>query len=690
MEQLVKEIVSTVRLKLSMFPYKKTRRLERFLDAWDLPIRLACDPTNSSQAAPAIPSSVTNTAARINYNQKNKNNTTRPTQSKNKGPANQTNEFNEVPTRSEPQNTETERAERSSFYDKYGNPDPFNLGSEEAARNIIDKDMPNSFEILQKLIETVKENQEYTKTQFKILESRIIENGPPITPRNLFSTPPTSAPPGFATTDPIASRNFGSNIPQNTQAAGTSANAGSGLPNANDFIRSFGFTNPLQEQGENEYIAREIQKIKEMISSVPGFFNPIPEVNPASYLINRYGDRIATVEIPKKFQMPNMKPYDGTVDPQEHIALYLEKMETVPIPHNLKEACLCRSFGSTLSGSALKWLQSLPPRSIKSFADLTNLFYSQFSCSRTFEKLTDDLYKITQKQHESLRDFMTRFTKESLNIPKLDMLTAIQALQRGLHQGSKFQKDLIMTPYRNLDEAKARAARFIRLEENELTTAKLEALSYDRLNRKTETPVFKQRHKPYIRHVHNQINAVEEEEGTEYPALSTYRFTVGIPGLIMALRNLGDKVRWPQKKNNDGYFKKTDTSQWCAYHEDFGHVTEDCKMLRREICILLSKGYLTELMGRKKAKDIEGMDLTKPKPTQKADSPPANAKVINTISGGSEVCGSSYSAAKRFAKQNKAEKREKSVKKASISYSDTISFEDDDFDDVIEPHHDGF
>nr|XP_043639266.1 uncharacterized protein LOC122610337 [Erigeron canadensis] len=155
----------------------------------------------------------------------------------------------------------------------------------------------------------------------------------------------------------------------------------------------------------------------------------------------------------------------------------------------------------------------------------------------------------------------------------------------------------------------------------------------------------------------------------------------------MALRDLGDKVRWPQKKN-DGYFKKKDPSQWCAYHEDFGHITEDCKMLRREISTLLAKGYLTELLGRKKAKDVEGLDFSKPKSTQKADSPPANAKVINTISGGSEVCGTTYSAAKRLATQSKADKGERSVKKASISDSDIISFEED-FDDIMEPHHDG-
>uniref|UniRef100_UPI001CB9BDBB uncharacterized protein LOC122584645 n=1 Tax=Erigeron canadensis TaxID=72917 RepID=UPI001CB9BDBB len=637
-------------------------------------------PTNYWQITPVLSSPLPPPPpGRASY-RRNRNNAARTSaQEKGKEPM----DSFQIPDLSQ-ENARSSQTQRRSFYDDYGNPDPYNIGS----RNVNSEEPPDLFTILQNLDKTIKTDQEYNQAQFKILESRTFENRPPMTPRNLFSTTPTapeSAP--INTSMQTATPNFGSNIPQNTHVAGTSATMSAGLNNSNNFAGSFAFTNPSQGQGVNDYIAREFQKIKDMISSVPGFCNPIPEVNPASYLINRYGDRIANVKIPKKFQVPNMKPYDGTTDPQEHIALYLEKMETVPIPSNLKEACLCRSFGSTLSGLALKWLQSLPPLFINSFANLTNLFYSQFSCSRTFEKLTDDLYKIIQKPHESLRDFMTRFTKESLNIPKLDMLTTIQALQRGLHKGSKFQEDLIMTPCRNLDEAKARAARFIRLEENELTTSKLDALSYDRPNRKTETLVFKPRHKPYSRHVDDQVNVVEEDDGVEYPTLASYCFSGGTPGIKMALRDLGDKVRWPQKKN-DGYFKKKDPSQWCAYHEDFGHITEDCKMLRREISTLLAKGYFTELRGRKKAKDIEGLDFSKPKSTQKADSPPANAIVINTISGGSEVCGTTYSAAKRLAKQSKADKEERSVKKASISDSDIISFEED-FDDIMEPHHDG-
>ena len=43
-----------------------------------------------------------------------------------------------------------------------------------------------------------------------------------------------------------------------------------------------------------------------------------------------------------------------------------------------------------------------------------------------------------------------------------------------------------------------------------------------------------------------------------------------------------------------------DKSKWCAYHEDFGHITEDCIALRKEINYLLGKGYLNEILGRRK------------------------------------------------------------------------------------------
>ncbi|KAF5777072.1 hypothetical protein HanXRQr2_Chr12g0531361 [Helianthus annuus] len=177
---------------------------------------------------------------------------------------------------------------------------------------------------------------------------------------------------------------FTSNVPNLNPMGGNTFN--------NSLTTNHGF---MQDTGINHAMARELQKLKDMISSVPGVVKPIPEIADGSHKVSRFAPPICDAEIPKRFHIPTMKLYDGTTDPEEHIAQYRERMEINPIPERLKEACLCKGFGSTLTGSALKWLLSLPPYSITSFANLVNLFNNQFSCSRKFERLTSDLYRIT-------------------------------------------------------------------------------------------------------------------------------------------------------------------------------------------------------------------------------------------------------------------------------------------------------
>ena len=63
------------------------------------------------------------------------------------------------------------------------------------------------------------------------------------------------------------------------------------------------------------------------------------------------------------------------------------------------------------------------------------------------------------------------------------------------------------------------------------------------------------------------------------------------------MQNLGEKARWPRK--NDKPAAAKGKSKWCAYNEDFGHLTEECIALRKEVGYLLSKGHLKELLGRK-------------------------------------------------------------------------------------------
>ena len=92
----------------------------------------------------------------------------------------------------------------------------------------------------------------------------------------------------------------------------------------------------------------------------------------------------------------------------------------------------------------------------------------------------------------------------------------------------------------------------------------------------------------------------DDEDNEKYPKLTDYCFSVDISGLICEMQDLGNKVRWPKTKNK--YLKWNEKYGCCAYHEDFGHMTEDCLAFRKEVNYLVSKGYLNRILGRKKDK----------------------------------------------------------------------------------------
>lgn len=166
-----------------------------------------------------------------------------------------------------------------------------------------------------------------------------------------------------------------------------------------------------------------------MITSVPGVVQTVPEVSPTSYRISRFSPVIVDTKILKSFQTPSIKPYKGTTDLEEHFTQYMERIEIIPILTHLKETCICKSFGSTLTGSTLKWLLSVPPYSITSFTHLVNIFSNQFSYSRTFEKIISDLYRGVQDPNESFWTFVNTFGREALSTPNIHMVAVVEAFK---------------------------------------------------------------------------------------------------------------------------------------------------------------------------------------------------------------------------------------------------------------------
>ena len=60
--------------------------------------------------------------------------------------------------------------------------------------------------------------------------------------------------------------------------------------------------------------------MEDLIRTIPRMLAPIKKSFVNSYVDSPFIDNIALVEMPRKFSFPNMKLYDETTDPDDHIA----------------------------------------------------------------------------------------------------------------------------------------------------------------------------------------------------------------------------------------------------------------------------------------------------------------------------------------------------------------------------------
>ncbi|KAK0593431.1 hypothetical protein LWI29_036512 [Acer saccharum] len=217
----------------------------------------------------------------------------------------------------------------------------------------------------------------------------------------------------------------------------------------------------------NLEFSRRFAEMEALIQRIPGVPAPIKKSIANSFADSPFIAAIALTEMPKKFNFPNMKQYEGTTDSNNHIAQHKHRMFTAAIPCDLREVCMCKAFGSSLSGPALQWYTNLPNNSIDSFAHLTDTFVEQFASSCKLEKQSDDLYTITQRPGENLRTYVGRFNREKVQISHCNQATTIYAFRKGLRFDSNLYKELTKYPCRAMEDVLAKAWAQIKWEEDE-------------------------------------------------------------------------------------------------------------------------------------------------------------------------------------------------------------------------------
>ncbi|XP_062195344.1 uncharacterized protein LOC133898689 [Phragmites australis] len=76
-------------------------------------------------------------------------------------------------------------------------------------------------------------------------------------------------------------------------------------------------------------------------------------------------------------------------------------------------------FPTAQNGSPQSWLMNHPRGSVHSWEDLCDQFIANFQGTYARPGVEDDLYQVRQRQDESLRDYIRRFTKCQNTIQKI-------------------------------------------------------------------------------------------------------------------------------------------------------------------------------------------------------------------------------------------------------------------------------
>ncbi|XP_074311313.1 uncharacterized protein LOC141647144 [Silene latifolia] len=144
---------------------------------------------------------------------------------------------------------------------------------------------------------------------------------------------------------------------------------------------------------------------------------------------------------------------------------------------------------------------------------------------------------------------------------------------------------------------------------------------------------------------------------------------------------MGDGVRWPRPPLEGQAWRK-DSKKKCEFHRDIGHTTEDCYTLCREIRRMYEQRELCHLLpcGGKQEDKVGSAKQVKP------STPHICTKLINVITGGSELSGLTYSAAKRHTTETKGDRPNTSCR-VSHNGLPAVAFDEEDVHDSQE-HHD--
>ncbi|XP_074283579.1 uncharacterized protein LOC141608124 [Silene latifolia] len=223
-------------------------------------------------------------------------------------------------------------------------------------------------------------------------------------------------------------------------------------------------------------------------------------------------------------------------------------------------------------------------------------------------------------------------------------------------------------PCTTFEEVQTKAIAVMRLKED---SAPIRGIyDSDPVSRKALVEKRSERPKPYSRSVNRVSGNSEGKSEADMPPKVR---------LFKALKELGRRVRWPKLPEGNPSSRK-DTGKKCEFHGSNTHDTDECHSLRKEVKFHYNQGNLDHLLPRNTTR-VNSADQVLPSP------PPQCTRTVNVITGGSELCGLTYSAAKRHPTRTMGDGPESSCR-INFQNLPSVTFDETDVGSAPEQHHD--
>jgi hypothetical protein len=147
-------------------------------------------------------------------------------------------------------------------------------------------------------------------------------------------------------------------------------------------------------------------------------------------------NHLRAVTWPSMFRPHLQEKYDGTSNPSEFLQVYVTAITVA----GGDTAVMATYFHVALFGPARTWLMNLTLGSIYSWEELCVRFTTNFASTYQQHGVEAHLHAVRQEPGETLRAFISRFTKVQGTIPRISDASIITAFRQGVRDEKMLEK----------------------------------------------------------------------------------------------------------------------------------------------------------------------------------------------------------------------------------------------------------